>query len=139
MKQKLKLAKNRDLCSDCEGLCCKYIAFPLDNPQSRKDYDDIRWYLCHEGVSVFLEEGQWYVSVANGCKYLCKETKKCLIYENRPEICKNFEADGCEFRSTEYGYDLHFTTDKQMQEYIKIKFDNNKIPKRKKKELKSSH
>lgn len=130
MKHKAKLSKDRNLCSECEGLCCKYIAFPIDTPETRKDFDDIRWYLCHKGITVFLEDGQWYVCVSNECRHLCKDTKKCLIYEERPQICKKFKADDCEFRSTEYGYDLHFTNDKEMADYIKIKFDNNKIKKR---------
>jgi hypothetical protein len=31
----------------------------------------------------------------------------------------------------EYDYELHFTNDKQMEEYIKIKFDNNATEKKK--------
>ena len=31
----------------------------------------------------------------------------------------------------EYDYDLHFTNDKQMEEYIKIKFGNNRTEKQK--------
>ncbi len=35
------------------------------------------------------------------------------------------------FVEGEYDYELHFTDDKQMEEYIKIKFDNNVTEKQK--------
>ncbi|MGE4285852.1 MAG: YkgJ family cysteine cluster protein [Phycisphaerae bacterium] len=112
-------------CKDCKGLCCKYIALPLDNPETKREYDDIRWYLCHDNVSVFVEDGQWYVSFHTPCRYLSSETKLCSNYEQRPEICREFDSDACEFTQDEYGYELHFTSDEQMGEYIKLKFDNN--------------
>ncbi len=119
------MAAKKNLCEKCTGMCCRYIAFPIETPEDRSDYDDIRWYLCHEDISVFVEDDQWYVSVRNKCRYLDEKTYKCLDYENRPEICRNFEADGCEFEAEEFGYELHFTDDTQMQEYIRVKFDNN--------------
>lgn len=120
-----KAKKKKNLCEDCTGLCCRYIALPLENPETREDYDDIRWYLCHEHISVFVEDGEWYISIHNKCKHLCDETYRCLIYADRPAICRKHDADGCEFDSDEFGYDLHFTNDEQMAEYIKVKFDNN--------------
>src|SRR5688500_18812779 len=44
------------LCEQCAALCCRYFALPIDNPKSARQYDDIRWYLCHENVVVFIEE-----------------------------------------------------------------------------------
>jgi uncharacterized protein len=130
MAKKTTKKTSNNLCEGCGGRCCRYIAFPLDNPETKKDYDDIRWYLCHKGISVFVEDGQWYASISTNCRHLCSDTGKCKIYDNRPKICREFDPSGCEYRSEEYGYELHFTDDKQMQDYIKIKFDNNKIPKR---------
>jgi hypothetical protein len=31
----------------------------------------------------------------------------------------------CDYVEGEYDFELHFTSDTQMEEYIKIKFDNN--------------
>ena len=56
------------LCEHCTAACCRYVALPLDKPRSLRDYDDIRWYLMHEGFSVFVEEGDWYVQVHARCK-----------------------------------------------------------------------
>lgn len=123
-----KISKPKDMdksCKECDGLCCQYVALPLDNPETEKEYDDIRWYLCHENVSVFVEDGQWYISFKTPCRYLCPETNVCKNYPERPEICRDFDPECCEFNSEKYGYELHFTNDKQMREYMRIKFDNN--------------
>ena len=132
-----KKKSKASLCDKCAGLCCRYIALPLENPEDREDYEDIRWYLCHEDVAVFVEDGEWYINVKNKCKYLCEKDSKCMMYEGRPKICRKYHTDDCEFTSDEYGYELHFTDDKQMAEYIKIKFDNNKTGKAKKKSKKA--
>ena len=41
-------AKVTVACTKCTGLCCRYFALPIDTPEEWDDYDDIRWYLCHE-------------------------------------------------------------------------------------------
>ncbi len=50
---------------------------------------------------------------------------KCTIYQNRPRICRGYRHKTCDFVEGEYDYELHFTNDRQMDEYIKIKFGNN--------------
>ena len=79
----------QSLCSRCSGLCCRYFALPIDNPSTARDYDDIRWYLCHENVTIFIEEGQWYIGISNRCKHL-QADNRCGIYETRPTDCRTF-------------------------------------------------
>ncbi|MHC4076728.1 MAG: YkgJ family cysteine cluster protein [Planctomycetota bacterium] len=112
------------LCGKCAGLCCRYFAFPIETPEEKQDYDDIRWYLCHEDVTVFVEEGDWYININNKCRYLSKEYN-CEIYIKRPKICRGYRTADCDLTEGQYDYELHFTNDKQMEEYIKIKFGNN--------------
>ena len=126
----------KNKCDLCTGQCCRYFALPIENPEDRDDYDDIRWYLCHENVTVFVEDGEWYVNIKNKCTHLSEEDYKCQIYEDRPNICRTYDDDECDYVEGDYDYELHFTDDKQMQEYIKVKFDNN-IKKNKKKSGKS--
>jgi len=109
------------LCEECSGLCCRYLALQIDTPQDWDDYDDIRWYLSHTQTQVFVEDGDWYLNVLNPCIYLGPE-HRCLNYEKRPKICRTYKTDDCELTSGDYGYELHFTSDKQMEEYMKIKF-----------------
>lgn len=120
----------KNQCKLCTGLCCRYFALPIETPEDRDDFDDIRWYLCHEGVTVFVEDGDWYVNVTNTCRHLSKD-HQCEIYDHRPKICRSYTHDECDYVEGDYEYDLHFTDDKQMEEYIKVKYDNNLKPKSK--------
>ena len=109
------------LCEKCAGLCCRYIALPIETPDTKSDYDDIRWYLAHEGISVFVEDEDWYINIANRCKYLNKDNQ-CDIYEHRPRICRQYQEKSCDFHSGDYGYELHFTSIEELDEYLaKIK------------------
>jgi len=132
--------KVKSLCNKCTGLCCRYFALSIETPEDRGDYDDIRWYLCHHDVSVFVEDGDWYINVKNKCNHLSEKDHRCQIYEKRPRLCGKYSTDDCDSTSDEYDYELHFTDDKQMEEYIKIKFGNkktlNKTKKRKAKKAK---
>lgn len=126
-------------CVKCTGLCCRYFALPIETPEDKDDYDDIRWYLCHKDITVFVEEGDWYLNIKNKCKHLSEKDYRCRIYDKRPNICRKYRHADCDFVEGEYDYELHFTDDKQMQEYIKIKFDNNVIEKHKGSSSKRKH
>jgi Fe-S-cluster containining protein len=117
-------------CRNCTGLCCRYFALPIETPETREDYDDIRWYLCHRGISVFVEDGDWYLSVSNTCRHLSQGDHECRIYDRRPGVCRKYKHENCDALPGEYDYELHFTSDRQMDEYIRIKFDNNVVRKR---------
>ena len=119
---KTKKRSSRVRCERCTGLCCRYFALPLDTPEEWGAFDDIRWYLCHEDVTVFVEEGDWYLNVNNKCKHLSPDDYRCLIYDKRPRICRNYKTDDCDRTSDEYNYELHFTSAEQMEEYMRIKF-----------------
>jgi Fe-S-cluster containining protein len=121
------MAKNSQ-CEKCNGLCCRYFALPIETPTDKDDYDDIRWYLCHEDITVFVEDGDWYINIKNKCRHLTSKNR-CAIYEKRPRICREYRHSDCDFVEGRYNYELHFTSAKQMEEYIKIKFDNNVIEK----------
>jgi uncharacterized protein len=118
-------------CRKCTGLCCRYFALPLDKPKEKSDFEDIRWYLCHKDVTVFVEKGDWYLNIKNKCRHISEKDHRCRIYETRPKICRKYRHADCDYTDGQYDYELHFTDDKQMQEYIKIKFGNNVTEKRK--------
>ncbi|OHB58365.1 MAG: hypothetical protein A2Y07_08335 [Planctomycetes bacterium GWF2_50_10] len=116
----------KSLCQKCNAMCCRYIALEIDEPETRDEFDDVRWYLTHEGVSVFVEKGKWHVSFAGSCRHI-DDKHRCSIYETRPKICRKYKTDGCDRTSDEYDYELHFTNDAQMLEYMRVKFDNMKM------------
>ena len=120
--KKKKISKMTTECQKCHGKCCRYFAQPIETPEDWDDFDDIRWYLCHEHVTVFVEDGDWYLNVENKCRYLSEEDYRCQNYELRPHICRKYDTDGCDLTGDDYGYELHFLDDKSMEEYMKIKF-----------------
>ena len=108
------------LCEHCAAACCRYLALPLDKPTSARDYDDIRWYLLHECVCVFVEDGDWYIQYQTTCKKL-GEDNLCTIYDTRPKICREYEAEDCDYTGGSYGYDHLFTHPKQIEEFYHTK------------------
>jgi Fe-S-cluster containining protein len=132
------LMAKKVLCDRCTGLCCRYFALPIETPEDGEDYDDIRWYLCHKDITVFVEDGDWYINIKNRCRHLSEKDYQCRIYNKRPKICRDYTIKDCDLVEGEYDYELHFTSDKQMEEYIKIKFGSNvsQKPKKKKKRKK---
>ena len=78
------------------------------------------------------------INIKNKCRHLTEKDHRCRIYNKRPNICREYRHSDCDFVEGEYDYELHFTDDKQMEEYIKIKFDNNIKEKRKAKKKKKN-
>ena len=117
------------LCDKCTGLCCRYFALPIETPEDWGDFDDIRWYLCHKDITVFVEDGDWYLNVKNRCNHLTDGDYKCDIYDKRPKICRGYRTADCDLTGEDYDFELHFTNDHQMEEYMKIKFGDNVLEK----------
>lgn len=115
------------LCEHCVGYCCGYIALPIDEPGELSDYDDIRWYLLHEGVAVFVEDGEWYINIQTTCRHL-RSDFMCGIYETRPQICRNYSTDNCDYHSGDYGWEQHFTCPEHLDQYIIEHVDANYRP-----------
>lgn len=107
-----------NLCEHCVGMCCRYLAVPIDTPEDEEDFDDIRWYLLHEGVSVFVEDGDWYLYLAADCRYLQPDFR-CGIYANRPRICRQYTTENCDYHSGDYGWEHHFSCPQHLEEYLR--------------------
>lgn len=118
------------LCEKCSALCCRYFALPLDNPTTAKDYDNIRWYIMHENVVVYIEKKQWYIGVLTRCKNL-QADNRCGIYHTRPQICREYSTDNCDWQGGEYTFDKFFTSAAEIEEYAK-----EHLPKRKRTSVK---
>lgn len=106
------------LCDKCSALCCRNFALPIDNPRTASQFDDIRWYLCHENVVVFVEDKQWYIGILNKCKHLMPDNR-CGIYHNRPRICRKYSTDNCEYHGGDYDYEHLFTSADQLEAYAR--------------------
>jgi len=76
--------------------CCHYVAIEIDEPDTREDFDNIRWYLYHPGIEIYVDhEDTWNVLVHTTCMNL-KDDGTCRVYDSRPEICRHFPNDTCE-------------------------------------------
>ena len=123
MKQPQRVKPSREdlkpgevLCDHCTAKCCRYFALPIETPTDRQGYDYIRWFLLHERASIFIEDETWYLLVHTECRHL-QSNNMCGIYETRPQICRDYTTDKCEYEDT-WCYEQYFETPEQMQEYI---------------------
>jgi Fe-S-cluster containining protein len=108
------------LCDYCTAKCCKYFALPIETPTERKDFDYLRWFLLHGQATVFIEDDTWYLLVHTQCKHL-QPDNRCGIYLTRPEICREYSTDNCEYDDT-YVYDRYFETPEQVVDYTEAIF-----------------
>ncbi len=107
--------KDQNLCEFCKATCCRYFALPIDTPENYKEFDFIRWYILHEYATVFVEDNVWYLLVHTKCKFL-GEDSRCQIYEKRPQICREYSTERCEYEDG-YVYEQYFETPDQVEEY----------------------
>lgn len=106
------------LCRRCTGKCCRYLALPIDKPATRRDFDDMRWYLAHEKVLIFVEEGEWYIQFTTRCRHL-GANHRCGIYSSRPAICREYSTSGCDYDPGGYEYEHMFTKAEQLEAFAK--------------------
>lgn len=104
-----------NLCAYCTAKCCRYFALPITKPTTWSDFDYIRWYMMHGNVSLFVEGVTWYLMVHADCKHL-QEDHRCGVYETRPQICRDYTTDKCEFEDDAL-YDMLFESPEQLWEY----------------------
>ena len=77
------LRPGESLCDHCTAKCCRYFALPVDTPESREQYDYIRWHLLHEWATIFVDDGTWYLLIHTPCRHL-QPDNLCGIYQTRP-------------------------------------------------------
>ena len=107
----------KDACGRCGAYCCTYYTLPIEKPETLEDFDDIRWFLMHEGNYVFVEDGEWYLNVNGRCKNLVRDGG-CMAYDKRPKICRRHgkSEEPCEFFS-DYEFEEQFFTPQEIEWY----------------------
>ncbi len=118
-------------CLKCGSRCCRYFCFEIDVPTDYEEFEDLRWYLCHEGVTIHVDEGDWYISIANSCKML-GEDGRCMIYENRPLICRKYSMSNCDFTEGGYDYEHEFKSPEELDAYARKELGEKEYEKQKK-------
>ena len=110
-----ELPTGKVLCEYCTAKCCRYFALPIETPEEYKDFEYLRWYLLHDRASVFKEDDDWYLLVHTPCKHL-RSDNLCGIYETRPQICREYTTDNCEYEN-DWTYEFYLETAEQVGEY----------------------
>lgn len=118
--RRVDVPEGDNLCEHCTAKCCHYFALAIDEPVDRSDFDYIRWYLLHERATVFVEDTTWYLLVYTTCRHL-RHDGRCGIYATRPEICRKYTTDECEFED-DWAYERYFETPEQIAEYADALF-----------------
>lgn len=110
-----------NLCAYCTAKCCHYIALPIDTPTEKNDFENLRWYILHGKMSVFVDDGTWYLCVYAVCNHLLPDYR-CGIYHTRPQICRDYSFQSCEY-DEDGTHDLFFETPDQLAEYAEAFFN----------------
>jgi len=84
-------------CSFCRGsTCCTYLTQQIDAPRSMEDFDLLLWQISHQNTQVYKDDDGWFLLVNNRCRHLADDGR-CLVYHERPQVCRDHTNDDCEF------------------------------------------
>ena len=110
-------------CGFCPGRkCCTYVTESLATPRSKSDFDHLLWQVSHEGVAVYKDEDGWFLLVEGRCSHL-QPDGRCGIYERRPQVCRDYSNDYCEFDApAEEGFELYFPDYESLLTYCRRRF-----------------
>ncbi|MBD3168406.1 MAG: YkgJ family cysteine cluster protein [candidate division Zixibacteria bacterium] len=112
----------KEICMECGAKCCRNIAIEIEAPTTTEYKEYIRWYLAHKNVSVFVEEGDWYVEFHTDCR-MRKEDNTCAIYECRPQMCREYGYDddgdiNCFISEYPFNYEHEFHSLEEFDRYL---------------------
>ena len=119
------MSRKDNPCENCDAHCCKYVAIEIDEPDDGDDFDTLRWYVSHNGCSVYREEGKWYFEVITPCEHL-DEKNRCRIYPRRPSICGDHATDNCEMTSDDFAWEVRLETIEDVEDYARLALRNKK-------------
>lgn len=105
-------------CERCGAKCCRYFCFQIEQPKCFEEFENVRWFLLHKGISVHIDEGLWYIAIASECREIAPDGK-CGIYDQRPVICRKYDAGNCDNTPGEYEYDQLFQTPQELEAYAR--------------------
>ncbi|PIR26772.1 MAG: hypothetical protein COX62_01485 [Deltaproteobacteria bacterium CG_4_10_14_0_2_um_filter_43_8] len=122
----------KHMCIGC-AKCCRYVCVEIDAPDCREDFEDLRWMVAHEGLSIHVNKKTWELMIQTTCTHL-QSNGLCGVYETRPQVCRDHIPGECDTEvevETDYGADYLFTSMKEIEIYRDKHFPLN-IKKKKK-------
>lgn len=110
-------------CSRCIGsTCCTYTTEALSTPTSKADFDHMLWQVSHAGVEIYKDSDGWYLLIRGSCEHL-QPGGGCGIYDIRPQVCRDYDNDWCEFdEPAEKHFVHHFRDHAALLSYCRRRF-----------------
>lgn len=124
MRKPSSKAADVNKCSRCHNSkCCTYTTEALGvAPRAKSDFDHLLWQISHQGVELYKDAGGWYLMFQGSCEHL-QSDGGCAIYNERPQICRDYSNDWCEYdESAEKGFQLYFRNYAELLTYCKKRF-----------------
>lgn len=110
-------------CNFCtNSKCCTYITQGIDAPRSKSDFDHLLWQISHAGIGIYKDSDGWYLLVETRCRHL-ESDGRCRIYDHRPQVCREYSNDYCEFdEPAEQHFELFFQDYDALHRYYRKRF-----------------
>ncbi len=106
----------------CHGCtkCCEYVALEIDTPEDKNDFGQIRWFLTHKDVWVFIDnDDSWNLQFNTPCEKI-GDAGWCDIYDERPTICRGYTSDNCDKNGAGDSFKLLWKNLEEFDEWLKI-------------------
>lgn len=112
-------------CAGCGGsICCTYITQPMDAPRSKDDFDHMLWQMAHRDIQIYKDEDGWFLVASNPCRFLLADGG-CSIHATRPQVCRDYSNDYCEYdEPAELHFEHYFTDYDSLLAYCRKRFKN---------------
>lgn len=110
-------------CGFCtNSTCCTYATEQLSTPRSKRDFDHILWQISHKDIQVYKDEDGWFLLINNTCTHL-QPGGGCGIYDTRPQVCREYSNDYCEYdEPAEKNFELFFPDYAALLQYCKKRY-----------------
>lgn len=90
--------------------------------RSKSDFEHLLWQVAHEGVEAYKDDSGWYLLYTGTCQFL-QPDGLCGIYETRPQICRDYENDWCEYdEPASKHFIYHFRDYNELLDYCRKRF-----------------
>jgi len=104
-----------EICVKCHG-CCSYVTADIEKPDTAMRREEYKWYLHHRNTEIYIDnEGSWQLLFKTPCNEL-DENGFCLVYETRPQICRDYSAEYCSRTGKDHTH--LFKTPDEMTAYL---------------------
>jgi Fe-S-cluster containining protein len=112
-----------DKCSRCHGsTCCTYATEALGTLRAKADFDHLLWQVSHDNIEAYRDDSGWYLLIRGSCEHLAADGS-CRIYARRPQVCRDYSNDWCEFdEPAERHFRHHFRNYHELLAYCRKRF-----------------